>query len=49
MNPNTSNGRDKSKLCRFHDGYGHITDECQNIKDEIKKLVKKEVLNKFTN
>lgn len=47
MNLDTSSGRDKSKFCRFHVGYGHTTDECPNLKDEIEKLVKKGGLNKF--
>lgn len=48
MNPNTTNGKDKNKFYRFHDGYNYTKYECQNLKDKIEKLVKKGVLNRFT-
>ncbi|XP_050207517.1 uncharacterized protein LOC126656936 [Mercurialis annua] len=30
---------DKQKYCQFHDGHGHITDECGSLKKEIDRLV----------
>lgn len=48
MNPDISKEKDKSKFYHFYDDYGHTTDECQNLKDEIEKLAKKGALNMFT-
>ena len=31
--------RDKRKYYRFHRDYGHNTDECQTLKDEIETLL----------
>ena len=31
--------RDKRKYCRFYRDYGHNTDECRTLKDEIKALI----------
>lgn len=48
MNFDRAKERDKSKLCRFHNDHGHTTDECQNLKDEIERLIKEGPLRKFT-
>ncbi|XP_048494358.1 uncharacterized protein LOC125494689 [Beta vulgaris subsp. vulgaris] len=34
-------GRDKSKWCEFHDDYGHKTDDCKDLKDEIEDLIRR--------
>ncbi|XP_060965359.1 uncharacterized protein LOC115720261 [Cannabis sativa] len=33
--------RDITKFCRFHEDYGHDTNECNNLKREIEFLIKK--------
>lgn len=48
LNLDISKEKDKSKFYHFYDDYGHTTDECQNLKDEIEKLAKKGALNKFS-
>ncbi|XP_050214057.1 uncharacterized protein LOC126665330 [Mercurialis annua] len=30
---------DRKKYCQFHDGHGHVTDECGSLKKEIDRLV----------
>ncbi|KAJ9176291.1 hypothetical protein P3X46_011622 [Hevea brasiliensis] len=42
-----ANQRDKKKYCHFHDDYRHTTDECQQLKDEIKKLIRQGNLKRF--
>ena len=37
--PNKCN---KNKYCRFHKDHGHDTDECYDLKQQIKKLIDKE-------
>ncbi|XP_010667666.1 uncharacterized protein LOC104884680 [Beta vulgaris subsp. vulgaris] len=32
-------GRDKSKWCEFHRDYGHITEDCKNLKGGIEDLI----------
>ncbi|XP_060973885.1 uncharacterized protein LOC133039098 [Cannabis sativa] len=32
--------RDMNKFCRFHNDYGHDTDECNNLKEEIEFLIR---------
>ncbi|XP_050207463.1 uncharacterized protein LOC126656882 [Mercurialis annua] len=39
--------RDKSKYYRFHEGYGHDTDRCWDLKREIEQLIQSGVLRKF--
>ncbi|XP_050238331.1 uncharacterized protein LOC126687817 [Mercurialis annua] len=41
--------RDKSKYCRFHEGYGHDTDRCWDLKREIEQLIQSGLLKKFVN
>ncbi|XP_010685037.1 uncharacterized protein LOC104899527 [Beta vulgaris subsp. vulgaris] len=36
-----NNGQDKSKWCEFHRDYGHVTDECKDLKDGIKDLIRR--------
>ncbi|XP_050222186.1 uncharacterized protein LOC126672281 [Mercurialis annua] len=45
MDPNKK--RDESKYCRFHEGYGHDTDRCWDLKREIEQLIQSGVLRKF--
>ena len=33
--------RDKRKYYRLHKDYGHNTDECQTLKDEIEMLIRR--------
>ena len=40
--------RNKNLYCRFHKDTGHNTDDCRQLKDEIKFLIRKGKLNKFT-
>lgn len=42
-----SNKRDRSRYCLYHHDYGHDTEECIQLQDEIEELVKKEQLDKF--
>ncbi|XP_058733604.1 uncharacterized protein LOC131605242 [Vicia villosa] len=44
----TRPGTDKSKYCKFHKSYGHLTDECIHLKDAIKTLIKEGRLSKYT-
>ncbi|XP_050233156.1 uncharacterized protein LOC126681653 [Mercurialis annua] len=39
--------RETSKYCRFHEGYGHDTDRCWDLKREIEQLIQSGVLKKF--
>ncbi|XP_010682161.1 uncharacterized protein LOC104897051 [Beta vulgaris subsp. vulgaris] len=34
-------GRDKSKWCEFHRDYGHITEDCKDLKDRIEDLIRR--------
>ena len=38
---------DINKYCRFHDDYGHETNECMHLKDEIEFLLRSGKLRKF--
>ncbi|XP_060964147.1 uncharacterized protein LOC133033440 [Cannabis sativa] len=33
--------RDMSKFCRFHEDYGHDTNECNNLKQQMEFLIRK--------
>lgn len=35
------------KLCKFHNEYGHGTEECSHLRDEIERLVRENRLNKY--
>ena len=39
--------RDKRKYCHFHRDYGHNTDECQTLKNEIEPLIHRENLSHY--
>lgn len=39
--------RDSNKYCRFHEDYGHDTNECRHLKDEIEYLLRSGKLRKF--
>ncbi|KAL5725266.1 hypothetical protein ACHQM5_008428 [Ranunculus cassubicifolius] len=41
MNPDRAHQRDKSKYCKFHADFGHTTDECYNLKNQVEELVQK--------
>ncbi|XP_058106332.1 uncharacterized protein LOC131249544 [Magnolia sinica] len=40
--------RDKRKYCRFHRDHGHNTSDCVDLKDEIKTLIHKGHLRRYT-
>lgn len=40
-------GRDKTKFCVFHNDYGHLTEECKQLKWEIEERIKKGHLKQF--
>ncbi|CAJ2659678.1 unnamed protein product [Trifolium pratense] len=33
-------GQDKSRYCKYHKGYGHLTDDCIQLKDAIEILIR---------
>ena len=35
------NVRDKKKYCWFHKDYGHYTENCRDLKEQIKELIQK--------
>ncbi|XP_021747902.1 uncharacterized protein LOC110713764 [Chenopodium quinoa] len=39
--------RDTSKWCDFHEDYGHTTEECTHLKDNIEDLVRRGYLSQF--
>ena len=39
--------RNKIKYCHFHRNHGHHTDECYDLKQQIKAFIKKGKLKKF--
>ena len=39
--------RDKKQYCRFHKDHRHYIDECQDVKEQIKKLIQRGKLQKF--
>ncbi|XP_014493464.1 uncharacterized protein LOC106755762 [Vigna radiata var. radiata] len=43
----TPRDADASKICRFHDNQGHSTEGCQELKDEIERLVRAGYLREF--
>ncbi|XP_014499024.1 uncharacterized protein LOC106760107 [Vigna radiata var. radiata] len=43
----TPRDADASKICRFHDNQGHSTEGCQELKDEIERLVRAGYLQEF--
>ncbi|XP_030930716.1 uncharacterized protein LOC115956500 [Quercus lobata] len=39
--------RDKRKYCRFHRDHGHYTEDCNDLKEQIEKLIRKEKLQQY--
>ena len=39
--------KDKNKFCRFHNDYGHDTNECKQLKDEIEFLLRSGKLSRY--
>ena len=44
MSPNV---HDKNKYCRFHKDYGHYTEDCRDLKEQIEELIQKGKLQKY--
>ncbi|XP_050241228.1 uncharacterized protein LOC126690138 [Quercus robur] len=38
---------DKNKYCRFHKDHGHNTEDCRDLKEQIKELIQKGKLQKY--
>lgn len=43
----SSNSRDRSKRCSFHDDYGHTIDDCMALRDELEYWERRGDLNEF--
>ena len=41
------NKRNRNKYCRFHRDYGHDTDECFDLKQQIENLIRQGKLRNF--
>ena len=41
------NVRDKNKYYRFHKDYGHYTEDCRDLKEQIEELIRKGKLQKY--
>ena len=41
------NVRDKNKYCRFHKDHGHYTEDCRDLKEQIKELIREGKLQKY--
>ena len=37
----SSKRRDSKKYCRFHEDYVHYTNECRDLKKQIKELIRR--------
>jgi len=40
-------GMDPSKYCSFHRSYGHKIDDCYQLKDAIKQLIRESKLQEY--
>ena len=38
---------DKNKYCRFHKDHGHNTEDCRDLKEQVKELIRKGKLQKY--
>ena len=38
---------DKNKYCRFHKDYGHYTEDCRDLKEQMEELIRKGKLQKY--
>ncbi|MED6108196.1 hypothetical protein PIB30_021332 [Stylosanthes scabra] len=44
----TQNAKNKFLFCDYHQGFGHKTEDCYNLKDVIEQAIKEGKLNEFT-
>ena len=42
-----SDARDKRKYCLFHKDHGHYTEDCRDLKEQIKELIRKGKLQQY--
>ncbi|CAJ2652108.1 unnamed protein product [Trifolium pratense] len=42
-------GQDKSRYCKYHKGYGHLTDDCIQLKDAIEILIRNGQIKQYEN
>lgn len=40
LNLDKASKQDRTKYRYFHEDYGHTTEECRQLKDEIKRLIR---------
>ncbi|XP_058783212.1 uncharacterized protein LOC131657878 [Vicia villosa] len=43
----TRPGIDKSKWCKYHKSYGHLTEDCVHLKDAIETMIKEGHISKY--